>query len=243
MKKTMTIIILAILILGLGVTAYAHAWPENLADWSSEDWRIFNEYWANYYKAQQQQYCNPYGYGYNNPYYNPNPYNNTGYYPHNANTTERGNGYNNSYNYWNYSYHSGVLDVYQPETEDQAVILAKIIWLYAHGVASQTQQAAVGWAVMNSIDDSTGAENIGSIASNFHYDASKPTVDDFGRDLMPLARDVIFRWKAGRAGISDNGRVLPNGYDYVTSNGIAVAFTQVINGVPWNFAWGTPYAN
>lgn len=236
MKKILAIVLALTLALSTSVVVYAHTWPENPGNWTKEDWDAWNNYWKDYWKNYNYWNQCPSA----NPYYNGNC---NGYY---TNTNTPGNGYNNSYDYKSYNYYGGVLDVYQPETEDQAVILAKIIYLYGHGVASQTQQAAIGWSVLNSVDDSGSGNNIGTVASNFHYDASKPTRDDFGRDLMPLARDVIFRWKAGRAGVIGNGRVLPNSYDYVWSTGNAVVFrnTPDESGRAWSFdARSTPYAN
>lgn len=238
MKKFIALILACVLTMATAVTVSAHTWPDNPGDWTRKDWEAWDNWWEDHWS---DYYYKKWDWNQYNPYYNGNCYNNNNNYRNN--TSIPGNGYNNYYNYWSYNYYGGVLDVYQPETEDQAVILAKIMYLYAHGVASQTQQAAVGWAVMNSIDDSGAGVNIGSIAPNFHYDASKPTRDDFGRDLMPLARDVIFRWKAGRAGVQDNGRVLPNGYDYVSSTGNTVSFSTTPGGYGWGFSWRTPYSS
>ncbi|MBQ3293008.1 hypothetical protein IJG93_01710 [Candidatus Saccharibacteria bacterium] len=158
-----------------------------------------------------------------------------------GNSTTPNYGYNN---YSGYNFYGGVINAYDAATENQAVILAKIIYLYGHGVSSVTSQACVGWTVMNSIDASGGGVDIGTIAPNFHYDASLPTTDDFGRDLLPLARDIILRWKAGRAGIANNGRVLPSGYLYATSTGSAVTFTTAPNGGSiWNYSYTTPYGS
>lgn len=237
MKKIIALVLALTLALSTSMVVYAHTWPENPGDWTRKDWDAWNEYWQNYWKN--------YNY-WNQCPSNPNPcYNNGNYNGYYTNTNTPGNGYNNSYDYRSYNYYNGVMDVYQPETEDQAVILAKIIYLYGHGVASQTQQAAIGWSVLNSVDDSGTGNNIGTVASNFYYDASKPTKDDFDRDLLPIARDVIFRWKAGRAGVTSNGRVLPNSYDYVWSTGSSVAFrnTPDESGYIWQFGWKTPYAN
>ena len=247
-KGLLAVIVIAIIlstIMASAITAYAHDWPSDLNKWTKEDWdawdNAFDEYWKQWEDAWKhwedpwrRHDDRPYNYG----YYETNPY----YGGYNSNTKGNGNGYNNAYNYGSYSYYSGVLDVYDAGTEGQAVILAKIIHLYGHGVASQTQQACVGWSVMNSIDASGGGVDIGSIAPNFHYNAAEATTDDFGRDLIPLARDVIFRWKAGKAGYSNNGRVLPLNYCYVTSTGSAVAFTDGA-GSTWNFSATTPYGS
>lgn len=148
-------------------------------------------------------------------------------------------------NYSGYNFYAGILDVYDGSTEDQAAVLARIMAIYAHGTPSQTAQACVGWAVMNSVDASPRGTTICDVAPNFGYDYNALTIDDFGRDLTPLARDIIFRWKAGRAGISNNGRVLPSGYCYVWSNGSILTFRTTPNesGTPWNYSAATPYGS
>ena len=158
------------------------------------------------------------------------------------------NNWNNNwsnYNYGGYNYYGGILDVYDGSTEDQAVVLARIMNIYAHGVASQTAQAGVGWAVMNSVDASGRGANVCTVAGNFNYDYNGNVTDDFGRSLLPLARDIIFRWKAGRCGVASNGRVVPGGYYYVISAGNNVAITTGPNGSGsvWNFSYRTPYAS
>ena len=156
--------------------------------------------------------------------------------------------YDNNYNnngYANYNYYNGILDIYDKSTEDQATVLARIMNIYAHGVSSQTTQAAVGWAVMNSVDASGKDANVYTVAGNFGYDNNNNVTDDFGRSLLPLARDIIFRWKAGRAGIANNGKILPGGYYYVTSTGSALSVTTGPNntGTTWNFSYTTPYGS
>ncbi|MBR3324285.1 hypothetical protein IKG24_01965 [Candidatus Saccharibacteria bacterium] len=216
------------------VTALAHDFPSDINDWSQYDWDKFYEYVRDHDRNwNRDRYYDPY-YGCYRDY--------PVYYNYNYGN---GTAYNNAYNYNSYNYYGGVLDVYDANTEGQAQILAKIINLYAHGVASQTGQACVGWAVMNSVDASSGGADIGAVAPNFHYDASRPTSDDFGRDLMPLARDIVFRWKAGRAGIGNNGRVLPGGYCWVWSTGDTLAFrnTPSESGAIWNYSSPSPYGS
>lgn len=208
----------------------SHSFPEKLDDWSEHDWDKFYEYLEEQWE-KENRYC----YGTYPPYYNP-------YYNYNyGGAIIQPN--NNVFN--NYNYYNGLIDVYDANTEGQAQILAKIIHLYGHGVASQTQQACIGWSVINSVDGSGAGADIGTVAGNFHYNSGESTTDDFGRDLMPLARDLIFRWKAGRAGISNNGRVLPGGYCWVWSTGTEVYFRNVPNesGTVWNYNCQTPYGS
>ena len=228
MKKIFTILLSLTLLFAFSTTVYAHKFPHDLDDWDEKDWKKFREYMEENYDFDDRHHKKPNGHHEQNWGSPPNTTNN-----------------NSSYNlYSGYNYYSGILNVYDTATENQAVILAKIIYLYGHGVSSVTSQACVGWTVMNSIDASGGGVDIGAIAPNFHYDASLPTTDDFGRDLLPLARDIILRWKAGRAGIANNGRVLPSCYYYATSTGSAVTFTTAPSGgTVWNYSYTTPYGS
>ena len=263
MKKFIKIIAMGTLIslTGFVISSYwtpviteARTWPENPAEWTEADWRDFNIwYGSNYGNSYYNSYYNtPVWYNGHYCYFNGSNWYYIGedgcsyyvdmVYPYQnnyVNIATQPTGYNA------YNYGSGILDVYDGTSEAQAQILAKIIYLYGHGVASQTQQACVGWAVMNSIDASSAGVDIGAIAPNFHYDSSKPTTDDYGRDLMPLARDIIFRWKAGRAGITNNGRVMPSGYCWVWSTGTTVLFRNTPNesGAPWNYSYPSPYGS
>lgn len=261
----LAVAVVSIILASIGqpvITALAHDFPHDLRDWGKEDWEKFYEYQNKYYYEN-----NPYDNRQNSyvGYYNGHAvyWNGSHYYyigddgcqyycddyyrqPYQSYQQPYQQPQYNYNGYGNYNYYSGVIsNAYDANTEYQAQILAKIMYLYAHGVASQTQQACVGWAVMNSIDASGGGVDIGSIAPNFHYDSSKPTTDDFGRDLMPLARDVIFRWQAGRSGISNNGRVLPAGYCWVWSTGSTVYFRNTANesGAVWNYSYQTPYGS
>lgn len=252
MKRLIRVIAMGTLVAFLGivvgsywkpVTAEARTWPDNVYDWTDEDWYAY----YNYYNAYINRGTN---------YQQPVWYNNHYYYWDGANWYYIGedgriyydsgnNNYTNNNGYNQYNYYNGIVNLYDESTEYQAQILAKIIYLYGHGVASLTQQACIGWAVMNSVDASPSGTDIGAVAPNFHYDASKPTVDDFGRDLMPLARDIIFRWKAGRAGVGNNGRVIPQGYCWVWSTGNIVVFRNTPNesGAPWTYNYSTPYGS
>lgn len=144
-------------------------------------------------------------------------------------------------NYTAGNYYNGIINAYDSSSEAEATILAKIIYIFGRSVASQTAQACIGWTVMNNVDLSR--TNITTVAPNFNYNSAIPTVDDSGRDLLPLARDIIYRWKAGKAGIANNGRVLPTNYYYVTSAGSIVTFTTTPGGAAWNFSYASPYGN
>lgn len=203
------------------VSVYAHDFPKNLDDWTTHDWERFAEYIEEHNKSSKCYYNN----AYNGSYYQQYPnyyYNNTGY-----------------------NYYNGVINAADANTDQQAIILAQIMHLYGHSCPSQTAQACVGWAVMNSVDMSSRGATIATVAPNFHHSAASPTIDDFGRDLLPLARDIIFRWKTEKSGNVSSGRVLPYGYCYVTSVGDTITVTTGPNGTGtiWNYSLATPYGS
>lgn len=246
------VVLIATILAGFVKPASAHSsFPNNIWEWDQEDWNRF----YGYYQNQNQSQNRPANGWYNGRYFYYDEGSRSWYFIGEDGCTyscnppyeykDNNTNYNYNYNsYSNYNYYNGIINNYDGASEYQASILAKIIYLYGHGVASQTQQACVGWTVMNSVDLSSG-NDIGSIAPLFHYDANKPTVDDYGRDLMPLARDIIFRWKAGRSGIQNNGRVLPAGYTYVWSTGSTVAFRNNANAnsPAWGYSYASPYGN
>ena len=150
--------------------------------------------------------------------------------------------YSTSYNFNSYNYYSGVLDVYDSGTESDAVILARIMHYYAHAYTDKRVLAAVGWAVLNSVDSYGGTASIASVAGNFQYNSNESTTNDAGQSLLPLARDVIFRWRAGKAGIVNNGRVLPSDYAWVWRDGNTVYVRRgSLNGENWNYSQESPY--
>ena len=230
-KRKIVIILAAVVALFATITAgvvsaHAHTWPENPADWSSDDWKAWNSFWDEYWKN-----------------HNINPYYQQCQKQEEDILKKKNTGSN--YNYTGYNYYSGIMNMYVAETEDQAIVLAKLIHRYGYGVASQTQQAGIAWSVLNSVDASGYGATINTVAGNFGYNAAEPTTDNFGRDLIPLARDVIWRWRAGKNGISANGRVLPTGYNYVWSDGSTAWFRTTPNesGTIWGWSYASPYGN
>ena len=99
-------------------------------------------------------------------------------------------------------------------TEAEVEMLARLMWVEARGVESQTEQAAVVWCVLNRLDNPDRLEN--SIAEvvcapyQFDYRPWAPVTDEF----KALAADVLERWQAEKEGAEDVGRVLPVEYQY-----------------------------
>lgn len=110
-------------------------------------------------------------------------------------------------------------------TDEEIEIAAKTLWGEAHGVESKMEQAAVVWTMLNRVDD--WGDSLGKIVTapdQFAWDANNPTVDDFGRDLTELVRDVVGRWEREKNGEADVGRVLPAGYFWFGGDGWATNY-------------------
>lgn len=241
MKRIKIILIMAATLMALfatisaSVLTYAHTWPENPAEWSENDWKEWNNFWDEYWRNHK----------YTNPYQGWQQWQQCGQRQEEDILKKKSQPNYSNYSYTGYNYYGGVLNMYVAETESQAVILAKIIHRYGYGVASQTQQAGIAWSVLNSVDASGYGATVNTVAGNFGYNAAEATTDNFGRDLIPLARDVLWRWRAEKNGISANGRVLPTGYNYVWSDGSTAWFRTTPNesGAIWGWGYASPYGN
>ena len=142
--------------------------------------------------------------------------------------------------------HSGIIDYYDPDTEAQAVKLAKTVKVEARGIWSTTEQACIIWTCLNRTDDPRFPNTIDGnlVYGQMAYKASATTVDDYGRDLVPLARDVIYRWKLEKSGAEDVGRVLPKDYLWYAGNGKHNFFRNAYRGgTRWNYSLPSPYEN
>lgn len=140
------------------------------------------------------------------------------------------------------------LEVAPPEsikhyTDDDAVMLAKLLYRECRGVPSRTEQAAVVWTVLNRLTDDEFLDTIAEILkqpSQFAYSANSPVWDD----LLELSYDVLERWNDELNGATDVGRVLPQEYEYFYGDGVHNHFYKFNSDgwrVEWDFHWATPY--
>ncbi|MBQ9017597.1 hypothetical protein IJ118_00810 [Candidatus Saccharibacteria bacterium] len=140
-----------------------------------------------------------------------------------------------------------VLDIYNAETENDAIILAKIAFLEARGQTGIVEIACVVWSVLNRVDHPSYADSVYGIAHSGHvaYAAQTPTYDEStGRDYLALARDIIFRWRAEKAGFTDVGRVLPSDYFWWSGDGYHNHFRNDYYGRNgyWDYSLPSPYS-
>lgn len=125
-----------------------------------------------------------------------------------------------------------------------ATMMAKTMYGEGRGLASVTEQASVGWTILNRCDAGYGTiEAIITAEKQFAYSPNFPTVDDYGRDLFALAEDIIARWEREHAGETDVGRVLPKEYLWFRGDGkhnhFRDAYKRPYN--VWDWSLESPY--
>ena len=120
-------------------------------------------------------------------------------------------------------FYNGIIESYNEDTEESAIMLAKLVFSEARGIESQTEQACVIWSVLNRVDSEVWPDTIYGVLTQpyqFAYRSYSNTVDDYGRDLVQLARDVLYRYDAEKSGEENVGRVLPKDYTFYIGDGI-----------------------
>ena len=121
-------------------------------------------------------------------------------------------------------------------------MLAKLIWGEARGVESITEKAAVAWCVLNRVDAKGYPNSIKAVITQPHqfvgYDEDYPVT----KEHRLIAKDVLCRWYAEKAGEKDVGRVLPKEYVYFTGDGSRNHFTSEWRSEDtWNWRLASPY--
>jgi hypothetical protein len=128
-------------------------------------------------------------------------------------------------------------------TEDEVVMMAKLLQRECGGLPSVTEQACVAWTVCNRVDsDEFDGDTIAEIITaryQFAYYYSTPVIDE----LYELALDVLTRWNAERNGEVSVGRVLPKDYTYFVGDGVHNYFRNAYKGdySIWDYSLPSPY--
>lgn len=130
--------------------------------------------------------------------------------------------------------------------EELAVMLAKTVWCEARGIESVTQQSAIIWCILNRADSGGYGDSVRAVLTapyQFAYREWASTTDDYGRDLVKLAMDVLTRWEMEKAGETDVGRTLPKDYMWYSGNGKANVFRNKYSGnyQIWDWSLPSPY--
>lgn len=127
-----------------------------------------------------------------------------------------------------------------PWTEEEVVVLAKMVYGEARGVPSKMEQAACVWCVLNRCD--AYGEGIVEVTTEPYqfvgYDADNPVTDE----LYELCEDVLSRWYAEKNGNTNVGRVLPSDYLYFHGDGEHNYFRNAFQGgTVWDWSYPNPY--
>lgn len=133
--------------------------------------------------------------------------------------------------------------IYYSDLDTVAAMIAKTIYGEARGIYSITEQACIIWTILNRVDAGYGTiEEVITAPYQFAYRSGFPTTDDYDRDLVELAKDVIARWEAEKTGVADVGRVLPKGYLWYSGDGRHNYFRNSYRGSQnWNYSLTSPY--
>lgn len=128
-------------------------------------------------------------------------------------------------------------------TNTDAVMMGRVMYLEARGIRSKTEIACVGWTILNRVDDGMGTiQEVITAPNQFAYKSSAPTISDYGYDLVALATDVLDRWSREKAGETNVGRVLPQGYLWYAGDGKHNYFrNKYKGGTRWDYSLASPY--
>lgn len=136
-----------------------------------------------------------------------------------------------------------VIEEIQYYTEDEVVMMAKLIKTEANGLRD-TELACVAWCVCNRVDDSRfKGDTISEIITRpgqFAYRESTNVNEHY----YDIALDVIKRWNSERNGKSDVGRVLPREYVFFWGDGKHNYFRVTGKSYDyWDYSLESPYEN
>lgn len=128
----------------------------------------------------------------------------------------------------------------QPWTDEEVIVLARMLWGEARGVSSDAEKAACVWCVLNRVDHGYGdIITVVTTPEQFvGYNAKNP-IDD---DLITLCIDVLSRWYAEKDGQAEVGRVLPADYLWFSGDGERNHFRNAYRGGDrWDWSLPSPY--
>ncbi|MGI5984912.1 MAG: cell wall hydrolase [Clostridiales bacterium] len=125
-------------------------------------------------------------------------------------------------------------------TDDDATMLAKIIYSEGRGIPSDTEKACLVWVVLNRVDAGYGntIAEVAAAPAQFGYRASAPVWDN----LLLISHDVLSRWQKEKNGETEVGRVLPKDYLWYSGDGVHNYFRNSYKGgTRWDYSLPTPY--
>ena len=131
-------------------------------------------------------------------------------------------------------------------TEDEVLMLSRLLYSECRGVSSDTEKACVVWTVLNRVDSNafTG-DTITAVLlqkNQFAYNKNAPVWDD----LRVIVEDVLWKWTLERNDHTDAGRVLPSNYFWFSGDGQHNYFRDTYETYKahiWDYSLESPYEN
>lgn len=133
--------------------------------------------------------------------------------------------------------------IYQsPLSDEEAILIAKIVYREAGGVHNKMYQSAVIWCILNRVDAGYGTiTEVCKAPNQFAYIEDTPVYED----LVALANDVAIRWIKEKDDVSEVGRTLPSEYLWFSAgsgnNNFRDAYSAPYN--VWNWQCVDPYTD
>ena len=125
-------------------------------------------------------------------------------------------------------------------TDYDAELIGRTIWGEAGGVKDPAERAAVAWCILNRVD--AWGQTIEQVVTKPHQFYGYRPKGDCPQAHIDLAKDVLERWAAEKAGEENVGRVLPTGYLYFLGDGKHNHFTIEWKGTnTWDWSLTSPY--
>lgn len=125
-------------------------------------------------------------------------------------------------------------------TDYDAELIGRTIWGEAGGVKDPAERAAVAWCILNRVD--AWGQTIEQVVTKPRQFTGYRPKGDCPQEHIDMARDVLERWAAEKAGEENVGRVLPAGYLYFLGDGKHNHFTIEWKGTnTWDWSLTSPY--
>lgn len=125
-------------------------------------------------------------------------------------------------------------------SENEALIVAKILYRECRGIPSITEQACVIWTMCNRVDAGYGVSILQVATEPGQYAWYEDT--PVWQELYELAKDVLDRWSLEKLGFENVGRVLPEDYLWFRGDGKHNHFrNQYKGGAIWDYSLASPY--
>jgi hypothetical protein len=128
-----------------------------------------------------------------------------------------------------------------PFTEEEVVMLAKVIGAEAYIVPSKARQAAVGWCALNRLDDGRFGDTLAEVLTTPYQFAYRENAEVYP-EMLDLAEDILCLWAAEKNGDLVMGRTLPSDYLYFEGDGKENHFRKTQNAAQeWDWSLPDPY--